>query len=56
MGKKIKVNFSKWRPGDQKVYISNNLRLKKIYFIRVIHDKKMFIPRSRLWDKIFTSY
>lgn len=29
IGKKIKVNFSKWRAGDQKVYISNNSKLKK---------------------------
>lgn len=28
-GKKIKVSFSDWRPGDQKVYISNNSKLKK---------------------------
>ena len=29
IGKKIKVKFSKWRPGDQKIYISNNSKIKK---------------------------
>jgi CDP-paratose 2-epimerase len=29
IGKKIKVRFSKWRMGDQKIYISNNSKLKK---------------------------
>jgi CDP-paratose 2-epimerase len=29
IGKKIKVKFSKWRMGDQKIYISNNSKLKK---------------------------
>ncbi len=28
-GKKIKYKFSEWRPGDQKIYISNNDKLKK---------------------------
>jgi len=29
--RKIKVNFSKWRMGDQKLYISNNTKLKKTF-------------------------
>lgn len=29
VGKKPKVQYSDWRPGDQKVYISNNSKLKK---------------------------
>ena len=31
LNKKIKVNFSKWRMGDQKIYISNNTKLKKTF-------------------------
>jgi len=29
MGKKIEYDFSEWRPGDQKVFISDNTKLKK---------------------------
>ena len=37
---KIKVNFSKWRMGDQKLYISNNAKLKKTFgWEPTIHPK-----------------
>jgi CDP-paratose 2-epimerase len=29
MGKKIPIEFSDWRPGDQKVYVSNNGKAKR---------------------------
>lgn len=29
VGRKIKVQYSDWRPGDQKVYLSNNTKLKR---------------------------
>ena len=38
--RKIKVNFSKWRMGDQKLYISNNAKLKKTFGWKpTIHPK-----------------
>jgi CDP-paratose 2-epimerase len=29
LGRKIPIEFSDWRPGDQKVYVSNNSRIKQ---------------------------
>ena len=49
MGKKIKVNFSKWRPGDQKVYISNNLKLKKIFGWKPLISPKVGIKKLMSW-------
>ena len=49
MGKKIKVNFSKWRPGDQKVYISNNLRLKKNFGWKPLISPKVGIKKLMSW-------
>lgn len=30
LGKKVKVKYSDWRPGDQKVYISDTRKIKKV--------------------------
>ena len=49
MGKKIKVNFSKWRPGDQKVYISNNSRLKKKFGWEPSISPEMGIKKLISW-------
>ena len=49
LGKKIKVNFSKWRMGDQKVYISNNLRLKKIFGWEPLISPKVGIKKLMSW-------
>ena len=60
IGKKIKVNFYKWRPGEQKVYISNKSRLKKNFgwepsispiigikkIISWVYDNKKLISRA----------
>ena len=49
LGKKIKVNFSKWRMGDQKVYISNNLRLKKNFGWKPLISPKVGIKKLMSW-------
>ena len=49
LGKKIKVNFSKWRMGDQKVYISNNLRLKKNFGWEPLISPKIGIKKLISW-------
>lgn len=49
LGKKIKVNFSNWREGDQKLYISNNNKLKKNFGWEPKINPKIGINQLMTW-------
>lgn len=49
IGKKIKVNFSKWRMGDQKIYISNNTKLKKDFGWKPLIKPQVGVNKLVLW-------
>jgi len=49
IGEKIEVKFSKWRPGDQKVYISNNSKLKKTFGWQPYIEPKVGIKKLSSW-------
>lgn len=49
LNKKIEVEFFDWRPGDQKVFISNNKKLEKYTKWKVKIDKERGIEKLIRW-------
>lgn len=51
IGKKIQISYSNWRPGDQKMYISNITKAKKFFGWEPKVDVKDGIKKLFLWLK-----
>jgi len=49
LNKKIKYNFSDWRPGDQKIFVSDNSKLEKMLKWKVLWDKEKGVDNMIKW-------
>jgi CDP-paratose 2-epimerase len=56
IGKKPKVNFSDWRPSDQKVYITDTSKLEKALAWKIKIPVKVGIKRLTTWVKDNAGY
>lgn len=51
LNKKIKYKFSDWRPGDQKIFVSDNSKLEKVLKWKVLWNKEKGLDRLIEWVK-----
>jgi CDP-paratose 2-epimerase len=55
-GKRPRVNFSDWRPSDQKVYVSDTVKLEKTLHWKIKTSVKQGIKKLTEWVKENESY